>query len=39
MLILTIILSAAFLRDCFTVDKCLDGGGKWNEHLAKCEFE
>lgn len=33
------ICSTLVLRDCLTIDKCLDNGGKWNEELSKCEFK
>ena len=27
-----------FLRDYFTVDKCLDAGGRWDYVNKRCEF-
>jgi type II secretory pathway component PulK len=28
---------ALALRDYFTVDACLDSGGRWNDELRNCE--
>jgi hypothetical protein len=36
---ITIISGVIFLRYCFTVDKCLDNGGRWNEKMSKCEYQ
>ena len=38
--LLIFILALLFLSGCnfLEIDKCLDGGGKWNYEDNKCEF-
>ena len=31
------ILMLLWLRDCFTVDRCLDAGGRWDYEAGLCE--
>lgn len=38
-LVIGLLIAAAWIaRDYFTVDKCLDQGGRWNEVSRECEM-
>jgi hypothetical protein len=34
---LLVFTGVILLRDCFTVDKCLDNGGRWDYQTSKYE--
>jgi|CXWL01.1.fsa_nt_gi hypothetical protein len=36
-IIVLIVLFGFWFKGCLAVDKCLDGGGRWNNETNKCE--